>query len=514
MAGKTRPMSQIKQLIRLHRENYPIKTIARLLSISKNTVKAYLTKVSVLNLPHDEILEIEDPILDGMLSSGNPAYRDHRFEYLKERLSYFEKEMSRTGVNRKLLWSEYLIANPQGYQYSQFCFHLRQLMVSRKGTMVLNHEPGDTLYIDFSGKKLSYIDYDTGELIECEIFVACLPYSNYCFAMAVPSQRTPDFLYAIDTCLQFLGGVPRAIVPDNLKSAVVRSDRYEPEINRSLEDLANHYDTVIVPTRAAKPRDKSAVENHVKIIYTQVFARLRNRQFFDIKSLNNAIWDCIKKLNQTRMQDRTYSREERFVSNEKAALKELPLERFVMRYYANLKVATNGHIHLKRDRHSYSVPYVHIGKTALVIYTTSLVSIYIDDKLVAVHTRSYAPNVYSTNSDHLASKHQIYGQRSPDYYIERAAKIHPDFHLLITRIFAQKDRYPEQLYKTCEGLLRLERSYGELFYKACEIALTHDMLSYKFMQRLLENGMVNHQSEKENKNLPKHNNIRGASYYS
>src|SRR5690606_9253745 len=158
----------------------------------------------------------------------------------------------------------------------------------------------------FSGKKLHYIDRETGELISCEVFVACLPYSNYCYAKAVRSQTIPDFIEALNDCLWFLSGVPKALVPDNLKSAVTKSDRYEPEINRSMEDLANHYGTVVVPARAGKPRDKSAVENHVRIVYTQVFARLRNRSFFDLESLNEAIAECVAKLNQTRMQHRSY----------------------------------------------------------------------------------------------------------------------------------------------------------------------------------------------------------------
>ena len=324
MAGKSRPMSQIKQLIRLHRENHPIKTIARHLSISKNTVKSYLKKVTDLNLSLERMLELEGPVLELMLRSGNPAYRDERFEYLKERLPYFEKELSRIGVNRRLLWEEYLVAHPQGYSYAQFCFHLKQLLVSRRdGSMILDHEPGDKLFIDFSGKKLGYIDHETGEIILCEIFVACLPYSNYCFAMAVPSQRSPDFLYALDCCLQFLGGVPRAIVPDNLKSAVIRTDRYEPETNRSMEELANHYDTVVVPARP------------------QVFARLRNRQFFDLPSLSLAIGECIERLNQTRMQDRNYCRQERFLSNELSSLRQIQRLRFTEAIYEQISEPRN-----------------------------------------------------------------------------------------------------------------------------------------------------------------------------
>lgn len=309
-------------------------------------------------------------------------------------------------MNKKLLWEEYLKAYPQGYGYSQFCFHLQQQLVARKGSAVKEHQPADKLYVDFSGKKLHYTDRSTGELIACEVFVACLPFSDYAFAMAVRTQQTHDFLYAFDCCLQAIGGVPQAFVPDNLKAAVIKADRYEPTLSRSMEDFANHYGAVVVPARPYKAKDKSMVENQVKMIYTRVFAKLRHVQFFDIHTLNRAVRECICKHNQTRMQQKPYCREERFLSAEKHLLKELPAERFQMKYYAELKVASNGHIYLKRDRHYYSVPYIHIGSKAKVIYTRGMVSIYVQGKQVAVHIRSYQGNGYSTVADHLSSQHR------------------------------------------------------------------------------------------------------------
>jgi len=237
----------------------------------------------------------------------------------------------------------------------------------------MEHRPGDKLYIDFSGKKVQYIDRATGEVVPCEIFVACLPFSDFAFVMAVRSQQTSDFLYALDCCLQSLGGVPQALVPDDLKAAVIQADRYEPTLNRCMEDFANHYGTVVVPARPGKPQDKSLVENQVKLIYTRVFARLRNVQFFDIHSLNEAIKECVLKHNQTRMQQKPYCREERFLSAEKHLLGELPAARFEMKHYSELEVATNGHIYLKHDLHYYSVPYVYIGAKAKIICTRSMV---------------------------------------------------------------------------------------------------------------------------------------------
>src|SRR5690606_33097634 len=312
MAGKARPMSQIKQLLRLHSQGMPLKRIARTLGISRNTVKGYLRKVSEGTKRIEELLALDNPVLEAHFHAGNPAYKDPRYAHLVSKLPYYEKELKRTGVTRELLWEEYIAGCPEGYSYTQFCFHLRQRLASINPTMVLEHRAGEKLFIDFAGKTLSYIDRDTGEEISCPVLVACLPFSDYAFAMAVPSQGTEDFLHGLECCLRHLGGVPQALVPDNLKAAVERADRYEPTINRTMEEFANHYGTVVVPARARKPKDKASVENQVKNVYTRVFAKLRNRRFFDVASLNAAIAKRMAAHNQTRMQKKAYCRLERF----------------------------------------------------------------------------------------------------------------------------------------------------------------------------------------------------------
>lgn len=513
MAGKPKLMSQIKQVIRLHQGGSGIKTIARDLGMSKNTVKAYLKKIRDGALDINMLLKQEDPVVEKAFHAGNPAYKSENFEHLKTRLGYFEKELKRIGVTKKLLWDEYIESYPQGYSYPQFNFHLRQQLSARKGSMVMEHLPGDKLYIDFSGKKLHYINRSTGELIACEIFVACLAFSDYVFAMAVPSQQTPDFLYGLSCCLEAMGGVPKALVPDNLKAAVIKADKYEPIINQCMEDFANHYGTVVVPARSGRPRDKSLVENQVKLIYTRVFARLRNEQFFDIHSLNQAIKECILKHNQTRMQQKPYCREERFLNAEKHTLSALPEERFQVKYYAELKVGSNGHIYLQRNKHHYSVPHIYIGVKTKVIYTRSMVYIYYQGKQIATHIRSVNENAYSTVPDHLSSEHQAYKRQSPEHYITRASKHSPEFHQLIQNVFRQ-DRYPEQLYKTCDGMFRLQRDFPSLeFIRACLFAVKNNVYTFRFLKNVLENGTANLEESPVETSLPKHANIRGRDYY-
>lgn len=513
MAGKSKEMSQIKQLLLMYSQGHGKQTIAKRLSISKNTVKSYLSKFDNLHKETSELLKMPEPELERLFFAGNPSYKERdRYDVLQELLPYYAGELKRRGVNRQLLWEEYIASCSEGYSRSQFCYHLQQHLQIKKSSMVLSHTPGECLYVDFAGKKMSYVDKQTGELIECEVFVACLPYSDFGFVMAVPSQKSEDFIYCLEKCLTFLGGVPRTIVTDNLKSAVVKTDRYEPDINRVLADFANHYGTTICPARAYHPQDKALVENTVKLVYNRVYARLRNNVFFDINSLNQAMQEKMLLHNQTRMQEKPYCREEIFTSNEKACLSPLPEFGFEIKTYKELKVAKNNHIQLKPDNHYYSVPYTCIGKTAKVIYTRSLVYAYVDGQQVAVHKRIRTFG-YSTEKEHLCSTHKHYLERSPDYYRKKAKEHSSDFLELTECIFRQ-NKYPEQLYRSCDGLLRLARQTDkELFEEACRIAIQHRYYSYKFILNLIENNMVAHQKESFLKPLPTHENLRGKDQF-
>jgi len=513
MAGKTKHMSQVKQLLRLFKQGYSKRSISRTLGISRNTVRDYLTKASNSPLSIAELLAKDEQTLDQIFHAGNPAYKDERYDNLQNRLCYYAKQLKRIGVTKTLLWQEYLVANPNGYQRSQFCFHLNQYLRSKSPSMVLNHEPADKLFIDFAGKPLSYIDAQTGEIIQCQVFVACLPYSDYSFCMAVKSQKVEDFLLAVQSCLKALGGVPKALVPDNLKSAVIRSNRYEPKINQAFQDLANHYNTTVVPTRAYRPKDKALVENQVKLIYARVYAKIRDRQFFSLGELNQAIQEKTQIHNQTRMQNKGYCRQECFLSKEKPLLMPLPETDFEIKYYKTYKVAQNNHVQLGIDKHYYSVPYQYIGKKVKVIYTSSTVSIFYANQAIAIHPRNRGVGRYSTCKDHLCSTHQHYLNRSPQYYRGVAQKISAEFAQLIDQIFSQK-KYPEQLYRSCDGIIRLCRNTDlAVFNAACQIAIDNCNYSYFFLKNIIENKMTDQQIQFPKKPLPQHQNIRGKNYY-
>jgi transposase len=515
MSGKVTKMSTIKQVLRLHKQGVSNRRIAKELGLYKGTVNEYMRKIKENNFDIDALLLLDDPVLEGKFIAGTAAYTQDRFTVLKEKLPYFEKELKRAHVTLRTLWEEYVHEHSDGYRYTQFCYHLNQLRVARQPTAILEHHPAEKLYVDFAGDTFSYVDRETGEVLKAQVFVACLPYSDYTFIMAVSSQSTQDFLYALSTCLHTLGGSPRILVPDNLKAAVIKADKYEPDLNRALEDFANHYGFAVLTARVRKPRDKAAVENDVRIIYSRVYAKLRNETFFCLETLNQRLWQKTREHNQTRMQQKPYSREEKFLAEEKELLRELPAEGFELKFYTELRVAQNNCIYLGRDKHYYSVPYAYIGRKVDVRYTRTLVEVFCDNQPIATHPRSYSFG-YTTLKEHLCSTHQHYNDRSPSYYIQAAAKRSGTLAELFERIF-EGTQTPEIVYKRCDGLLSLQRKTDPcVFEKACRIALDNNILTYKFLQRILENKKLyipQDEDQEQVSTLPSHDNIRGKSYY-
>lgn len=522
MAGKTKEMSKIKQVLRQHLDGVSNRKIATSLGLNKETVNKYVRMAKEDPMKLSELLALEDPVLEHRMTGGNPAYVDTRFESFKLKLPYFEQQMGHKHVTLKKLWEEYILENPDGYQLTQFRFHYKQNCKAKmKPSTVLNdlYEPGEKAYLDFAGDRLEYIDMDTGEVIRPQTFVASLPCTDYGFAYAVPSQRSEDFIHAIICFLRHIGGVPRILVPDNLKAAVTKSDPYEPDINKIMEDLANHYGCVVLPARPGKPKDKCLVENHVKLVYQRVYAELRNMKFYSLEELNTAIAQKMKAHNRKRMQQHEYSREEHFLAVEKPALKPLPEADFEIRSYTNLKVATNGCIYLGRDKHHYSVPYQYMHQSVKVIYTRTLVKVFCRNECIATHQRVYTPGKYTVINEHLASHSLAYRSRSKDYYIHRAESIMDVLGDVVRYMFLTSNQPEEVYYKSCDGLLHLARATDPLlFRKACETALAYQRYSYPFISNLIKSRCSGIDRQKDNDTAKlsppaNHKNIRGRNEY-
>lgn len=334
-----------------------------------------------------------------------------------------------------------------------------------------DQKAGDKLYVDFTGKKLEVVDPASGEVTLMEVFIAVLGASQYTYVEAIRSQTKADFLRALENALYYLGGVPNAIVPDNLKAAVTKASPYEPLLNETLEDFAHHYGTVILPTRSRKPQDKALVERTVTLIYQRVYARLRKEVFLSLCSLNQAISELMPHLNEQRFQDRDYSRADRFAELDKPALHLLPAHRYELKYYTTVTVLKNYHVFLKEDSHYYSVPYRYVKKKVKVAYTHSWVEVYHQHERIAVHPRTRHKYQYSTQKDHMPSTHRFVSDWHPEKFIRWAARISPTVEAYISKVLSSK-AHPEQGYKSCIGILSLEKKVGKTrLIAACQRGL-------------------------------------------
>lgn len=525
MAGTTKDMSLIKQVLQLKQQGESNRGIARKLPINKETVNGYMQTVRANRWQIDDLLRVDDPELERMFHAGSPAYTDNRMEEFLRLLPYFREQLTdhKLHVTRQLLWEEYRQKHPDGYGKSQFYEHLKQNLVAQKDvTTVLSqsYKAGEKLMVDFAGDKLSYVDMETGEVVKAEVFVGCMPYSDYIYVTCVPSQRTEDFLFAIRMCLEHLGGVPPILTPDNLKAAVVRTDRHEPKINTALQDMGNHYGFVTLPCDPASPTQKALVEDAVRITYNRIAAKLRGREFHSLLELNGAVAELAGQINQTRMQKRPYTREERFHAMEKSRLRPLPEGIYEMRCYADLKVQGNGFVELRQDKvtHFYSVPYIHIGRMAKVVFTRSWVKIYVDGKPVATHPRKHEYG-HTYEPKHLASNSKAILERSAAYYVTWAGNRSEDCREYIMEIFNPKrTNQPEEVYyRLCAAILSSYRKYeSALVDLTCRQCLENRIFTYRKFEAILKH---NHMMQSEDEPClfaptpTDHANMRGNGYF-
>ena len=525
MAGTVKEMSLIKQVLQLKQLGESNRGIARRLPINKETVNGYMNTIDANGWDIGELLKIDDPELERMFHAGSPAYTDARMKEFLRLLPYFREQLTnrKLHVTRQLLWEEYRHTHPDGYGKSQFYDHLKQNLVAQNDiTTVLaqTYKPGEKLMIDFAGDKLSYIDTETGEIMKVEVFVACMPYSDYIYVICVPSQRTEDFLFALRMCLEHLGGVPPIVVPDNLKAAVITPDRHEPELNTALRDMGNHYHFTVLPCDPASPTQKALVEDAVRIAYNRIAAKLRGREFHSLLELNAGVEEQNILLNQTRMQKRPYTREERFHAMEKPLLQPLPEEVFEMRYYADLKVGSNNFVELRHDKvtHFYSAPYIYIGRMARVIFTRSWVKIYVDNQLVATHTRKHDYG-HTYEPEHMASNSRAIMERSAAYYVSWAGKKSEECKAYISEIFnPQRTNKPEEVYyRLCGAILSSYKKYeSSLVDLTCRQCLDNRVFTYKKFEAILKHNYITQSDDEPCLFAPvptNHANMRGSDYF-
>ena len=515
MANKSISMSKIRQILRLYSQGYSNMAIYGLTRVSRNTLKKYIKDYKSLNLTIEEIEVLTDFELSELFSKFKPIMEklSPKAEVLYKLFPEIDKQLKRKGITKQMMWQQYIANYPDGLKETQFRFHYLLWKQQVNPVMHMEHKAGDKVYIDYAGEKLHIVNKETGELVPVEVFVGILGSSQLTYVEASYTQQSEDLIYSCQRLFIYFDGVTNAIVPDNLKSAVNKSSKYEPEINSNSADFADHYNVSVLPARAYKPRDKSLVEGAVKIIYTRIYAKLRNRIFHTLEELNAAIWEALEEHNNTLLKGRNYSRRMQFEEIERQTLHPLPTIAYELKKQFYATVMKNGHICLGADKHYYSVPYQNIGKKVKVLYTNKHVEVFYNHLCIARHERMKSPYNYSTVKEHLSSTHQFVSDWSSDKFLNWAESIDDNVKHYINEILNKK-QHLEQAYKSCVGVLAMGKTYGNTrLINACKRGIEYNMYSYKSIEMILKRGLDKPDEENQQLLMPQHENIRGEDYY-
>lgn len=521
MANQVISMQQIRALIQLLEKGYSLRAIAAQLGISRQPVTLYAARLK--SAPHtlEALRQLSDTDLAAIIYTPTVPVdltdKPRMLDFIT-RIPYCLTELKRTGVTRLLLWEEYRKEYSDPYQYTQFCILLKEAAKTTLATMHLVHAPGAMVMVDFAGDKMSYVERSTGELILCPVLICVLPFSKYTFAMALVDATIPQVIKALNGCLLYFGGVPLSLKTDNMKQVVTKSCRYEPVFTGALQQWALHYNITLLATRVAKPKDKGAVENEVKIAYQRIYAPLRDEVFFHINQLNEAILKQLALHNEKLFQLKDISRLQQFKNEEQSLLQPLPSDSFVVKHQVIAKVQKNYHITLGENYHHYSVPYQFIGKQVSVVYDTDIVEIYYLHQRIALHTRNYKKHDFTTTGDHMPAGHQQFFEQqgwTPAYFLGQAVRIGPFVHQYMDEVLKARV-FTEQTYNACRGILRLHNQYGTARLEAaCARALKGNIFNYRTIQNILLRNQDQLEQGYENDlfRVPEHPNLRGPDAY-
>ncbi|MEG1725549.1 MAG: IS21 family transposase [Anaerovoracaceae bacterium] len=508
-------MQDIKRILEKRSNGESQRLIASSLHISRNKVSSVfkaadisgLTWVQFIKMDENEIQKKLFPELEYIPIQVQPDFE------------YIHKELLKPGTSLRSLHEEYvqqcILASKPFYHRTQFNTLYNEYIKKNNCTMHINHKPGDKIMVDWDGTSMNVFDKLTGEATKAYIFVATLPFSMYTYVQACPSMKQEEWIDCHINMYEYFAGVTRLLIPDNLKTGVIHNRKYEdPEINKIYQEMADHYDTTIIPTRVRKPKDKAAVEGSVGAITKFIISNLRNRFFFDFKSLNHAIWKELEKFNNNPFQKREGCRKSVYLDEEYDYMKPLPASQFELSEWKTATVQMNYHISVVKM--NYSVPYEYVGKRVEVRMTKNIIEIFYKGTRISSHKRLYGrSNLYSTTDDHMPVNHKIY-QWNAERFEKWATSIGDNTHEVIHKMI-QKYKTEEQSYKGCLALLKLSDKYTTVrLENACQLALEHiSQPNYKNIKMIIEAG----QDLKENKTieLKKENGefayVRGSEYY-
>lgn len=491
------------------KNNSSNRKIARIHSVSKSTVATYVARAEICGINTIEKLnDIDDEKLKQIIFPNvTQSPKDIKIDF-----EWVHRELAKKNVTLMLLWKELCEGNKLFYSYSRFCDLHKDWNKSKDVTMKMIHKAGEKLFVDYAGTTVPIVNRKTGEVQAAQIFVCCFGASQLTYIEATWSQESRNFISSSIHAFEFFGGVPELLVPDNLKSAVNLASKYEPVINQSYRAMAKYYGCAVLPARAYRPKDKAKVENAVLIVSRWVLARIRNQKFFSLEELNQTLWDLLDEFNNAKYQKMNYSRRSFFEETEKATLKPLPTERYVIAEWKKVKLNIDYHIQIV-DCY-YSGPYRLRGHELECRYTDATIEIFNNGTRVASHARLHKAGAVSTNPEHMPRSHREHLEWSPSRILNWGSTIGPFTESCFKRLMDHCD-HPELAYKACLGIIGLEKKYKkERVENACERAFRLGAVSYKSIKSILEKGLDKVKVHGEQQELLlEHENIRGKDYY-
>lgn len=500
-------MRKIRELIRLKYEaRLSHEQIARALCVSKGVVAKYAARIEHFGLDPVQLLSCPESEALRLLS---PAPRPQYGGRVNADYAHVHAELKRPGVTLTLLWQEYLAANAEAptYRFSQFAERYRAYVASLRRSMRQVHRAGEKLFVDYAGQSVAYGDEE-----RAQIFVAVLGASNYTFACATAHQRLEDWTGALVRAMEFMAGVTTLIVPDNARALIADPDRYEPRASATIQDLAAHYGTAILPARPYRPRDKAKVEVAVQVVERWILARLRNRTFATLEEVDEAIGELLEDLNTRPFKRLAGSRASAYAALDRPALKPLPVNRYEFARYYTARVNIDYHIVI--DDHFYSVPHALVHQSVEVRATARSVEILCRGRRVAAHARSFTRFAYTTFPEHLPAAHRAHLEWTPGRLV-RWGEQHGSACAEVIRQILTTRLHPEQGYRSCLGLLRLERQHGaQRLEAACARALALGSPAYQSVAAILQRRQESLPLGTDAQwSAPEHAHLRGAKYY-
>jgi len=511
MPAERLSMRKVREVLRLkHALGMSYRKISAATGVGKTQAAEYVVRAEAAGIAWPVPDGIDDVELDRRLF---PAAGDSERARPAIDGPKISQELKRRGVTLALLWQEYLAEHPNGYSYTRFCELYGAWKQCISPTMRQTHVAGEKLFVDWAGDTIGVIDPATGAERRARIFVAALGASNYTYAEARWTETLPDWIGAHVNAFHAIGGVPQALVPDNLKAGITKPSRYEPGINRTYQDLADHYGCVVLPTRIVKPRDKAKVEVAVQIVERFVLAKLRNRRFFSLAELNAAIRDCVAAINEKVMRRVGKSRAELLETLDRPALKALPSEPYAYADWKRARVAPDYHIEIAH--HFYSVPSKLIREIVEARITSATVEIFHKGRRIASHAFSPVRNRHTTTPEHMPSAHRRYAEWTPAKMMDEAAKVGSATIALFEAIMKAKP-HPEQGFRSCLGIISLVRNYGpKRVEAACRRGNTIGTTTYGSVASILKHGLDRAFAQEATPDAPpiRHGNIRGSGYY-